>query len=128
MEFPADLKYTKDHEWVRLEGAGATVGITEFAQSELGDIVFVDLPPVGRTLKQKDAVCVVESTKAASDVYTPVGGVVSEVNSALRDTPDLVNKSSYTDGWMVKLKNASAADAEKLMSAAQYKQYLGDKV
>ncbi len=127
MNFPSDLKYTKDHEWVRLSADEAVIGITEFAQSELGDIVFVDLPAVGKTLKQKDTICVVESTKAASDVYAPVGGSVAEVNTKLSSAPDLVNKAPYSDGWMVKLKGVNSSDLAVLMDSAAYTKYVGEK-
>lgn len=128
MNFPEDLKYSKEHEWVRIEGAVATMGITEFAQQELGEIVFAELPPIGKNYKQGESICVVESTKAASDVYAPISGSVKEVNQALADKPDLVNSSSYKDGWMVKFSNPNLAEAEGLMSAAQYKAFLGDKI
>lgn len=130
MEFPDDLKYTKEHEWVRYdESSGiAEVGITEFAQSELGDLVFVELPEEGQDLNQGESFCVVESTKAASDVYCPVSGTVSKVNSSLSDTPDLINSDPYGDGWLIKLESALAEDLEKLMDAEEYKEFLGDKV
>ena len=127
MEIPSNCRYTKDHEWVRIEGAVVAVGITEFAQGELGDVVFVDLPLPGKVVKQKETLCVVESTKAASDVYAPIGGAVAESNKALADKPDLVNKSPYADGWMVKLKNFSQAECDALMDAAQYREYLGPR-
>lgn len=127
MQFPENLKYTKDHEWLRVEGNVAVMGITEFAQEELGEVVFVDLPGAGKQVKQGETLTVVESTKAASDVYAPVGGKVKEANSALSVTPALVNKSPYGDGWMVKLEGFSAADVAKLMSAAEYKSLVGDK-
>ncbi len=128
MEFPENLKYTKDHEWVRLEGGVATIGITAFAQSELGEVVFADLPAVGKVLKAGETACVIESTKAASDVYSPIGGTVKEVNSALSSQPELVNSSPYDSGWMVRLSNPSEGELGKLMSAGQYKEFLGDKV
>ena len=128
MNFPDDLKYTKDHEWVRLEGEIATVGITEFAQQELGEIVFADTPAAGKTFKQGETLCVVESTKAASDVYAPISGTVKEGNSALTATPDLINSASYTNGWLVKLEKINKAELDKLMSAADYKKHLGDKI
>ena len=128
MEFPKNLKYTKEHEWVKLEGSSAVLGITEFAQQELGDIVFVDLPAVGKTLKKGDSVCVVESTKAASDVYCGVGGTVAAVNSELSNAPQRVNKSPYGDGWMVKLDKVNKADFDTLLSPEAYKEFLGDKV
>ncbi|MCB0328748.1 MAG: glycine cleavage system protein GcvH [Bdellovibrionales bacterium] len=120
MEFPGDLKYTKDHEWVRVEGDSAVVGITEFAQEELGEIVFVELPPVGSEFKAGDTLCVVESTKAASDVYAPISGKIAAVNDALGDSPDKVNSSPYSDGWMVKFEGIDAAEIEALMDSATY--------
>ncbi len=125
MEFPGDLKYTKEHEWVRMEGDVAVVGITEFAQSELGDLVFVDLPAVGKAVTAHGTMCVVESTKAASDVYSPLNGTVSEVNSALVNDPSLINKTPYTEGWIVKLSGVSAGDVAALMSADEYRKLLG---
>lgn len=125
MEFPADLKYTKEHEWVRMEGDVAVVGITEFAQSELGDLVFVDLPAVGKAVTAHGTMCVVESTKAASDVYSPLNGTVAEVNSALVNDPSLINKTPYTEGWIVKLSGVSASDVAALMSADDYRKLLG---
>lgn len=127
MEFPNNLKYTKDHEWVLVEGDSATIGITEFAQSELGDLVFVDLPSVGKTLKQGETLCVVESTKAASDVYSPVSGSVKEVNTALGSAPEKVNKSPYKEGWLAKLTKFSQVEVSALMSADQYRALLGAK-
>jgi glycine cleavage system H protein len=128
MNFPDNLKYTKDHEWVRLEGSTATMGITEFAQSELGEIVFADLPAPGKVFKQSDSICVVESTKAASDVYAPVGGTVKESNAALADNPGLVNSSPYDQGWLVRLENVTAAELSSLMDAKAYKEFLGNKI
>jgi len=125
MEFPGDLKYTKEHEWVRMEGDVAVVGITEFAQSELGDLVFVDLPAVGKTVTAHGTMCVVESTKAASDVYSPLNGAVAEINSALVNDPSLINKTPYTEGWIVKLSGVSASDVAALMSADEYRKLLG---
>jgi glycine cleavage system H protein len=125
MEFPAELKYTKDHEWVRVEGDLAVVGITEFAQSELGDLVFVDLPAVGKTVAAHGTMCVVESTKAASDVYSPVAGTVAARNESLAVDPGLINKTPYTDGWIVKLSGVSASEIAGLMSADEYKKHLG---
>lgn len=125
MEFPQDCKYTKDHEWVRMEGDTAVVGITEFAQSELGDLVFVDLPAVGKAVTQHGTMCVVESTKAASDVYSPLTGSVAAVNEALSADPGLINRTPYTDGWIVKLTGVAAAEVAGLMSADEYKTLLG---
>lgn len=121
MEFPAQYKYTKDHEWVLVEGDKVIVGITEFAQSELGDLVFVDLPAIGKTLAAHGTLCVVESTKAASDVYSPVAGTVVERNEGLAKDPGLINRAPYTDGWIVKLSGVAAAEVSGLMSAEEYK-------
>jgi glycine cleavage system H protein len=125
MEFPGDYKYTKDHEWVLISGDVATVGITEFAQSELGDLVFVDLPKVGAAVKQHGTMCVVESTKAASDVYSPLTGTVASVNDALTADPGLINRTPYSEGWIAKISGVSAAEVAGLMSAAEYKALLG---
>jgi glycine cleavage system H protein len=108
-----------------MEGDQAVVGITEFAQSELGDLVFVDLPAVGKTVTPGGVLCVVESTKAASDVYSPLEGTVTTVNSALSNDPGLINRTPYTDGWIVKLSGVSAQAIEGLMSADEYKKLLG---
>jgi glycine cleavage system H protein len=125
MEFPDQYKYTKDHEWVSISGDVATVGITEFAQSELGDLVFVDLPKVGAAVKQHGTMCVVESTKAASDVYSPLTGTVTAVNDALSADPGLINRTPYAEGWIAKISGVSAAEVAGLMSAAEYKALLG---
>lgn len=124
MNFPEDLKYTKEHEWVKVVDGVATVGITEFAQSELGDVVFVDLPEADTALEQGGTICVVESTKAASDVYSPIGGKVIETNDKLENSPDLVNTDSYEDGWLVKLGDIKEADLDNLMSASEYQEYI----
>lgn len=125
MNFPGDLRYTKDHEWVKVEGDVATIGITEFAQEELGEVVFVDLPAPGKSLTKGAACCVVESTKAASDVYAPISGTVKESNSALESEPSLVNSASYTDGWMVKVENFQQAEVDTLMTADEYRKHIG---
>jgi glycine cleavage system H protein len=125
MDFPNDRKYTKDHEWVLMEGDLAIVGITEFAQSELGDLVFVDLPAVGKTVTQGGVMCVVESTKAASDVYSPLNGTVAVANQTLSADPGLINKTPYTDGWIVKLSGVSPEALASLMSADEYRKLLG---
>jgi glycine cleavage system H protein len=118
---PADLKYAKSHEWLKVAADGtALVGITDYAQSSLGDITFVQVPKVGATLKAGEPFGVVESVKAASDVYSPVAGTVVEVNKALDANPEKVNQSPYADGWMLKLKLANPADAAKLLSPEDY--------
>jgi glycine cleavage system H protein len=118
---PSDLKYTESHEWLRLEPDGSyTIGITQHAQDELGELVYVELPDVGRKLAKEEACCVVESTKAASDVYAPMGGEVLAVNDALRDSPQTVNEKPFTDGWLFRLKPDDPADTAGLLSAADY--------
>lgn len=117
---PADLKYAKSHEWVRVEGDTATIGITDHAQHELTDVVFVELPAVGRRLKKGEASAVVESVKTASDIYSPVGGEVMEINSALDSDPGLVNREPYGTGWFFKIKLADPGDLTGLMDAAGY--------
>lgn len=120
MNIPADLKYTKEHEWTRLEGDLVTVGITDFAQGELGDIVFVEMPEVGARLGAGDSFGVAESVKTVSDLYAPVAGEVVEINEGLNDTPEAVNKDPYGDGWMIKIKVEDAAALDGLIDAAGY--------
>lgn len=122
----ADMKFTKDHEWVRVEGDTATVGITDYAQEQLGDVVYVELPDVGKTLAAGDEAAVVESVKAASEVYAPVSGDVVEVNGALADAPAGVNDDAMGAGWFVKLKLANASELDGLMSEDDYKTYLAE--
>jgi glycine cleavage system H protein len=124
MASPADRKYTKDHEWARLAGETATVGITDYAQGELGDVVFVELPTPGTPVKQGESFGVVESVKAASDLYAPLSGEVLEANKALTDSPELVNKDPYGEGWMIKVKPADVHELDKLMDAAAYDPYV----
>ncbi len=122
---PAELRYAKSHEWVKLAGDGsATVGITDYAQNSLGDITYVQLPKVGATLKAGETFGVVESVKAASDLYAPIGGTVVEVNTALDSAPETVNTAPYGDGWILKLKVSVAADADRLMDADAYEKQL----
>jgi glycine cleavage system H protein len=117
------LKYTKEHEWVRVEGDVATVGISDFAQSQLGDVVFVELPEVGSQVKRDGNAAVVESVKAASDVYAPVSGEVVEVNGALEDAPQLVNESPVGDGWFIKIRLSDPSELDALMDEAAYADY-----
>jgi glycine cleavage system H protein len=117
---PADLGYTKDHEWVRVEGDHATVGVTDFAAQQLGDVVFVDLPAVGRSLEQFATFGVVESVKAVSDLFAPVAGEVVEVNAALADRPELVNTDPFGEGWMIRLRIHDAAHIAGLLDRAAY--------
>jgi glycine cleavage system H protein len=125
MNLPADLRYTESHEWVRRDADGTlTVGITDHAQAALGDLVYVELPAVGKTLAARDAAAVVESVKAASDVYAPVGGEVVAVNEALRGTPEQVNADAY-GAWLFKLKPADAGAVDRLLDAAAYEKVAG---
>ncbi len=119
---PADLRYTKDHEWVKVEGDTATIGVTDFAASQLGDVVFVDLPPVGRSVDQFATFGVVESVKAVSDLYAPVSGEVLEVNGDLSGTPELVNSDPFGGGWMIRIRLADPAQIDGLLDAAAYAQ------
>jgi glycine cleavage system H protein len=120
MSSPANLKYTKDHEWARLEGNVATVGITDFAQHSLGDVVYVDMGATGKTVEQHKPFGVVESVKAASDLFAPVSGTVSAVNSALADNPELVNSDPFGEGWIIKVKVSNPAEMDSLLSASEY--------
>jgi len=122
---PDGLRYTKDHEWAKIEGRRARVGITDHAQHELTDVVYVELPPVGKVVKAGDEIGVVESVKAASEIYAPLGGKVVEVNKVLDDKPELVNASPYGDGWMVVLEVSDPAEAKSLMDAASYRKHTG---
>src|SRR6056297_1287129 len=120
MNVPSELKYTKDHEWVRIEGDTVTVGVTDFAQGELGDVVFVEIETEGDALSQGETFGTIEAVKTVSDLFMPVGGEVTEVNEKLEDTPDIVNSDPYGDGWMVKIKMDDTAQAEDLLSASDY--------
>jgi glycine cleavage system H protein len=124
MVFPDELKYTEEHEWVLVEGDVATIGVSDFAQDQLGDIVFVELPEVGDTLEVGDSFGVVESVKAVSDVYAPVSGEVVEVNEALPDEPEALNNSPYDTGWMIKVKLTDPAALEGLMDVAAYREFV----
>jgi glycine cleavage system H protein len=119
---PGDLRYTKDHEWIRIDGDEAVVGITQFAADQLGDIVFVELPAAGSSLEAHGTFGVVESVKAVSDLFAPVGGEVTQANDALAGSPELVNSDPYGDGWMVRVKLADPAQVETLLDAAAYEQ------
>ena len=125
MNFPDNLKYTKDHEWVRIEGDTATVGITDFAQHELGDIVYVDINTVGSTLAAEAVFGTVEAVKTVSDLFLPVAGTVTEVNPLLEKQPELVNTDAYGDGWMVKMTVSNPADVAALMSSEAYAALVG---
>ena len=125
MNFPAELKYTSDHEWVRIEGDEAYIGITEFAQGELGDIVYIDINTVGQDVTKESVFGTVEAVKTVSDLFMPVDGTVLEINSKLDSQPELVNSDPYGDGWMVKIKLTNPADAETLLDADAYKGVIG---
>jgi glycine cleavage system H protein len=125
MNIPADLKYTKDHEWVRVEGDSATIGITDFAQGELGDIVYVEVETIDDTLTQDEVFGTVEAVKTVSDLFLPVSGTITEFNDALADTPELVNSDPYGDGWMIKMTIEDASQLEGLLSAEAYQELVG---
>ncbi|SDC98183.1 glycine cleavage system protein GcvH [Williamwhitmania taraxaci] len=120
MNVPANLKYTKDHEWIRVEGEYAIIGVTDYAQSQLGDVVFVEIETEGETLAREEVFGTIEAVKTVSDAFMPVDGEVTEVNSKLADAPDLVNKDPYGDGWMIKVKVTNKAHLNDLLSPEQY--------
>lgn len=125
MNFPENLKYTKDHEWILVDGDTATVGVTDFAQSELGDIVFVEIETEGDTLDQNEVFGTIEAVKTVSDLFMPVSGEIVEVNSALEDAPESVNDTPYDGGWMVKIKLSDPSEVDALMDATEYKNLIG---
>ena len=125
MSFPLNLKYTAEHEWIRLEGDTAVIGISDFAQGELGDVVYVDIPTVGKAVEAGAVFGSVEAVKTTSDLFMPVSGTVTEVNPALLNAPELVNSDAYNEGWMVKIKPNNPADVDALLSAEAYKQLVG---
>lgn len=127
MEFPEGLKYSKEHEWVLVEGTSATIGITEYAQEELGDIVFVELPEVGEKIVKDDPFGAVESVKAVSDIYAPVSGEVMETNEILPDNPETINDDPYGDGWMVRVELSDIDDLKDLMDADEYAEYVAQQ-
>jgi len=127
MEFPEDLKFSKEHEWVLVEGAVVTIGITDYAQEQLGDIVFVELPAIGDKVSKDDAFGVVESVKAVSDVYAPVSGKVLEVNDDLPENPEMLNEDPYGDGWMIKVEMSDPEEIDDLMTAAEYEEYVAEE-
>ncbi|MFC4355110.1 glycine cleavage system protein GcvH [Chryseomicrobium palamuruense] len=124
MSIPKELRYSKDHEWVKQEDGTATIGITDFAQSELGDIVFVELPAVGDEIKAGDAFGSVESVKTVSELYAPISGKVVEVNESLEDNPEFVNESPYENAWMIKVEPSDAGESDALLSAEQYEEFI----
>lgn len=125
MNIPAELKYTKDHEWVKVEGDIATIGITDFAQGELGDIVYVEVETEGESLDAEEVFGTVEAVKTVSDLFMPVGGEVVEFNEALEANPEVVNNDPYGEGWMIKVKLSDASKVDELMSAEQYQELIG---
>ena len=126
MNFPDNLRYTKDHEWISIDGDIATIGITEFAQRELGDIVYVEIETVGKTLDAEAVFGTVEAVKTVSDLFLPVTGTITEVNPALASTPELVNSDPYGEGWMIKMKVKNTADVDELMNADAYAAVAGE--
>jgi glycine cleavage system H protein len=124
MDILKELKYTKEHEWTKLEGDTALVGITDYAQNRLGDVVFIELPEVGTVLKKGEAFGAVESVKAASDIFTPLSGEVVEINSGLEDHPELLNQSPYDKGWIIRIKISDTGETDELMSSDQYAEHV----
>jgi glycine cleavage system H protein len=127
MEFPEELRYTKEHEWARLDGNRVTVGITDFAQEELGDVVYVELPQIGRTVETAGTFGVVESVKAVSDLYAPLSGTIVEANTKLEDEPELVNRSPYGEGWMIVMEATNLEEWQQLLTAADYRAYIAQE-
>lgn len=124
MNVPANLKYTKDHEWIKVEGGNAVIGVTDFAQGQLGDVVFIEIETQGETLEKEEVFGTIEAVKTVSDMFMPVGGEIIEVNSKLADSPDVVNKDPYGDGWMVKIKVSNPAELNELLTPEQYKELI----
>ncbi len=125
MNIPSDLKYTKDHEWVQIEGDVATVGITEFAQGELGDIVYVEVETLDETLDREEVFGTVEAVKTVADLFLPLSGEIIEFNEALEDSPEVVNSDPYGEGWMIRIKLNNSAEIEELLTDEQYKELIG---
>lgn len=126
MEFPTNIKYTNEHEWIRLEGDIAYIGITDYAQQQLGDIVFIDVPTEGETLEKGETFGTVEVVKTVSDLFLPIGGEVMEVNSQLEEHPELVNQDPYGEGWIIKLKPTNTDEMNELLDAAAYKEIINE--
>ena len=126
MNFPTNVKYTNEHEWIRLEGEEAYVGITDYAQTQLGDIVFVDVPTEGETLEKGETFGSIEVVKTVSDLFLPVGGEILEVNPALEENPELVNKDPYGEGWIIRIKPTDVSEAEELLDAEAYKKLISE--
>ena len=127
MNFPKDVKYTKDHEWARVDGKVAVVGITDFAQEKLGSIVFVELPPRGKSVKKGETVVTVDSVKAVAEVYSPLSGQVEEANESLKDSPEIINQDPYGQGWMVKIKISDPAELGTLMTPEAYRAFVAEE-
>ena len=127
MEFPDNLLYTKDHEWVKIDGNQATIGITDYAQGQLGDIVFVELPTKGEEVKKDDTFGVVESVKSVSDCFVPLTGKVTDTNDDLSENPAIINEDCYGDGWMIKLELGNTAEAKTLMKSAEYEAFVKEE-
>lgn len=127
MNFPEDLKYSKEHEWIRVSGNIATIGITEYAQDQLGEIVFVELPDEGEEFEKDDAFGVVESVKSVNDVYAPISGKIVEVNDPVLDSPEIVNEDAYGEGWLIKIEIIDAKELKELMTAKQYEAYIKEE-
>lgn len=127
MEFPKDLKYTKEHEWIKVEGNIATVGITDYAQDSLGDVVYVELPQEGGHVTKNEPFGVVESVKAVSDLYSPVSGSVTEVNDSIIDSPEVINEDPYGDAWMIKVEISNPGDLGDLLSADEYQKFIEEE-
>jgi glycine cleavage system H protein len=127
MNFPKDLKYTKDHEWARLDGTQAVVGITDYAQDKLGSIVFVELPPPGKSVKKGQTLVTVDSVKAVAEVYAPLSGQVEEANELLKDNPEVINQDTYGQGWMVKMKIADPVEIGSLLAPEDYEAFVAEE-
>ena len=127
MNFPKDVKYTRDHEWAKVDGKVALVGITDFAQEKLGSIVFVELPPSGKSVKKGETVVTVDSVKAVAEVYSPLSGQVEEANESLKDTPEIINQDPYGQGWMVKIKISDPAELGTLMTPEAYRAFVAEE-
>jgi glycine cleavage system H protein len=127
MNFPEDLRYTQEHEWVRVDGTTARIGITDYAQDALGDVVYVDLPTVGATVAAMAACCEVESTKSVSEIFSPVSGTIAEVNSDLSDTPQMINEDPYGKGWIFSVEMSDLSEVEGLMDANAYQAFLDNE-
>ncbi len=127
MNIPEELLYTKEHEWIRMDDGSATIGITDFAQSELGDVVFVELPQVGDTLKANDPFGSLESVKAVSEVYMPIDGEVTQINEVLLDSPEKINEAAYSDGWMIQIRPLDPDSLKELMNSTEYSNYVAEE-